>query len=140
LSDGFASSKLRFNLSRRHGQALVAISYDREVGVDIEYVRAMPVLEIAEHSFAPYEVKVLRNLPESSLIEAFYNCWTRKEAYIKARGEGLSFPLDKFAVSLIPGESARLLNVDDNTDELNRWSLRDIPVGASYVAALAVAV
>ena len=134
-----ADSELRFNLSRRDGLALLAVCRGREIGVDVELVRTgMSLFEIAEISFSARELTTLRGLPESLQASAFYNCWTRKEAYVKARGEGLSFPLKQFDVSLAPGDSVRLLQVRDNLDDVDRWTLQEIPVGENYVAALIV--
>jgi 4'-phosphopantetheinyl transferase len=139
LANGHANSGLRFNLSRRDGLALIAVTRGREIGVDVELVRAdVPFFEIADVSFSSAESATLRNLPESIRAAGFYNCWTRKEAYVKARGEGLSFPLKQFDVSLTPGEPAKLLNVRDNVDEVDRWTLQQIAVSERYVAALAV--
>ena len=130
---------MRFNLSRRDGLALIAVTRGREIGVDVELVRAdVPVLEIAETSFSEAELATLRSLPESLRAAGFYNCWTRKEAYVKARGEGLSFPLKQFDVSLTPGDPAKLLHVGDDDNEVDRWTLQEIPVSENYVAALAV--
>lgn len=132
-------SDLRFNLSRREGLALVAVTRGREIGVDVERVRSdFPIMEVAEASFSVAEFETLRNLPETQRVAGFYNCWTRKEAYVKARGEGLSFPLKQFDVSLNPGGPAKLLNVRGDDSEVNRWTMQDIPVGERYVAALAV--
>ena len=70
--------------------------------------------------------------------KAFFNCWTRKEAYIKAIGKGLTLPLDQFDVSLAPGESASLLNAEGAPEEASRWSLKALTPAPGYVAALAV--
>jgi 4'-phosphopantetheinyl transferase len=145
LANGLSDEGLRFNLSRRDGLALIAVAHDREIGVDLELVRAdVPVFEIAEVSFSEGELATLRSLPENLQTAGFYNCWTRKEAYIKARGEGLSFPLKQFDVSLTPGEPARLLSVrndqlssDVDVAEVDRWALQELSVGDGYVAAIA---
>ena len=139
LANQHADNSLRFNLSRREGLALIAVTRGREIGVDVELVSAdLPVFEIAETTFSEAELSTLRHLPEDLHVAGFFNCWTRKEAYVKARGEGLSFPLKNFDVSLTPADPPRLLNVRDNVDEVNRWTLQEIPVGEDYVAALAV--
>jgi 4'-phosphopantetheinyl transferase len=129
---------LCFNLSHSRGVALYAISQVNAVGVDIEYARQnFSVDEIAGRFFSANEVANLRALPPDLQTAAFFNCWTRKEAYIKALGEGLSHPLDSFTVSIIPGQSARLLMADD-LGEISRWTLMELSVGADHVASLAV--
>jgi 4'-phosphopantetheinyl transferase len=101
---------LNFNLSHSAGLALYAFARDQEVGVDVERVRFdIEHEQIAERFFSPYERSVLRSLPAEEKAETFFACWTRKEAFIKAHGEGLSLPLDQFDVSLASGEPARLL-------------------------------
>jgi 4'-phosphopantetheinyl transferase len=138
LSRETGGELLRFNLSHSHGLALCAVTRGREVGVDLEHVRedfAGP--EIAERFFSPREVSALRALPPGARTSAFFDCWTRKEAYIKARGEGLSHPLRGFTVSLTPGEPAALLCADDPL-EAARWSLLELTLGADYRAAVAV--
>src|SRR5713226_2658116 len=135
-SDG---NGLRFNLSHSDGLALYAITRGREIGVDLEHIR--PDLadgKLAERFFSPAEVKVLRSLPASSQPVGFFNCWTRKEAYIKARGKGLSLPLDQFDVSVVPGEPAALLRVNGDPNETSRWDLHELVPASGYVAALAV--
>jgi 4'-phosphopantetheinyl transferase len=138
LSGAHGGRDLRFNLSHSHGFALYAVAHGREVGVDIEYCRPrVAFAKIAERFFSPLEVENCRRLPERLRREAFFNCWTRKEAFIKAVGEGLSFPLDAFDVSMIPGESAALLGVRVNGLEATRWTLRELQPGSGYVGAVA---
>jgi 4'-phosphopantetheinyl transferase len=131
---------LRFNLSHSNGLALYAVVRGREVGVDLEFVRCdLQVEQIAERFFSPHEISRLRALPAALRRFAFFLCWTRKEAYIKARGEGLSLPLDQFDVSLIPGEPAALLRTRPDSDEALRWSLHELtPTPHGYAAAVAV--
>ncbi|HZG52707.1 MAG TPA: 4'-phosphopantetheinyl transferase superfamily protein, partial [Pyrinomonadaceae bacterium] len=105
LDGATAAADLRFNLSHSHELALYAFARGREVGIDIEHIRAdFADDDIAARFFSAREVSMLRALPARARTSAFFNCWTRKEAYIKARGEGLSHPLDQFDVSLTPGE------------------------------------
>ncbi len=131
---------LRFNLSHSRGMALIAITKHRDIGVDIEGINPnFPYLEIAEKFFSPLENSVLRSLPEHLQATAFFTCWTRKEAYIKAVGKGLSIPLNQFDVSLAPGEPAALLNVEENPEEASKWSLIELFPSSDMVAAVAVA-
>jgi 4'-phosphopantetheinyl transferase len=119
---------------------LVAVALDREIGVDIERVRPDQMEEsVARRYFSPREVAALQALDADARQEAFFACWTRKEAYLKARGDGLSFPLDQFDVSLAPEAPAALLSVRGDPEEASRWSLQDLRPGPGYVAALAVA-
>jgi 4'-phosphopantetheinyl transferase len=139
LADVVDAAGLRFNVSHSHEMALFAVSCGREVGVDIEYLgREIRGEEIAERFFSPRERASLRALPADAKHKAFFNCWTRKEAYIKAHGEGLSLPLNQFDVSLAPGEPAALLATRSDPREALRWSLQALIPGPDYVAALAV--
>lgn len=134
-----AHSPLRFNLSHTTGMALLAITNNREIGVDIESIRSLSQADdIVVHYFAPGEIAVFNVLPEQEKSEAFFRCWTRKEAYIKARGDGLAMPLDSFDVSLARGEPARLLRVENELAELERWTLSDLNIAEDYAAALCV--
>jgi len=136
-SDGDA---IRFSVSHSHGVALYAVTRGREVGVDIERIRFdVAVTEIAERYFSRREVATLRTLPAETQRQAFFQCWTRKEAYIKARGEGLSLPLDEFDVSLAPGEPAAVLGTQRDPSEASRWSLQELTPAPGYAAALAAA-
>jgi 4'-phosphopantetheinyl transferase len=136
---GEVSSSLRFNLSHSHELALYAFTLQREVGLDVEFMREdFACEEIAERFFSEREVATLLALPASQRTEGFFNCWTRKEAYVKARGQGLSLPLDSFDVSLAPGEPAALLSVRDGTGETQRWRLQELNPAAGYIAAAAI--
>ena len=138
LAPGSGGEGLRFNLSHSESLALFAFALRREVGVDLEYVRpSLTNDRLAERFFSPQEVTVLRALPESARTEAFYHCWTRKEAYIKARGGGLSIALASFTVSLAPGQLTNLPITSNDCPEAGRWSLRALTPGDCYVAAIA---
>jgi 4'-phosphopantetheinyl transferase len=130
---------IRFNISHSHGTALYVVTRGREIGVDLELIRdGMAVEQIAERFFSSREISALYALPAELRKRAFFLCWTRKEAYIKARGEGLSLPLDKFEVSLVPGEPAALVSVEQDSNEAFRWSLEELFPAADYAAALAI--
>jgi 4'-phosphopantetheinyl transferase len=135
LGDQFAW--LRFNVSHAGELALYAFSRNRELGIDIEEVRKdIEHLQIATNFFSKQEVEALHALPAHLQQEAFFLCWTRKEAYIKGVGEGLSLPLDSFDVSLGPSEPACLLAVRGNEEEAARWTLKALEPGENYHAAL----
>lgn len=130
---------LRFNVAHSHGLALFGVTRGREIGVDLEWIRSgLADEQIAERFFSAAETRVLRELPMHLQDVAFFNCWTRKEAYIKARGEGLSMPLSDFEVSLVPGEAAALLRASGAPGELDRWSFRELYPAEGFVAAIAV--
>jgi 4'-phosphopantetheinyl transferase len=133
------ANAIHFNMSHSHGVALYAITRGRDIGVDLEFMReSLEVEQLEERFFSQCEIASLRALPASLRKYAFFLCWTRKEAYIKARGEGLSLPLDQFDVSLIPGEPVALLRTQADPDEAFRWSLQELSIGPGYVSALAV--
>lgn len=133
------NSSLRFNASHAAELALYAFVHDYEVGIDVEYInRDFASEEIAQRFFSAYEVRMLTALPPTERAAAFFRCWTRKEAYIKAIGSGLSHPLDTFDVTLAPNEPAALLRVEQDPESVRRWSLFDLAVGQGYAAALAV--
>jgi 4'-phosphopantetheinyl transferase len=135
-SDGNA---IRFSVSHSHGVALYVVTRGREVGIDLERIRSnLAVAEIAGRFFSRQEVAMLQTLPTEGQREAFFRGWTRKEAYLKARGEGLSLPLDQFDVSLAPGEPAAILGTRPDPSEASRWSLQELTSAPGYVAALAV--
>jgi 4'-phosphopantetheinyl transferase len=131
MAKGFGQP-IQFNLSHSHGLALFAFAVGRNLGVDVEFVRSdFGGDEIAKRYFAPQEVEELRKLPAPLQAEAFFLCWTRKEAYVKARGEGLQIALNSFHVSLTPGQPELLHSADSL-----RWSLRSLRPDQRYVGAL----
>jgi 4'-phosphopantetheinyl transferase len=137
LGAPLGANSVEFNLSHSGELALVAASFGRRLGIDLERIdvsRSGP--EIAERFFSTREIAALRALPRERQTDAFFACWTRKEAYLKARGEGLSFPPDRLSVSVSSEEPASLLDCGD--DETRRWVLQDLTPGAGWAAALAV--
>jgi 4'-phosphopantetheinyl transferase len=126
---------LKFNLSHSHEMALIGIARGRQIGVDIEYVKEdFEWKEIGERFFSPREVEMINALPKDIQNRAFFTCWTRKEAYVKATGMGLSLPLKEFDVSPLPGAATLLLSYK----EASKWSMKAIDVAESYVATVAV--
>lgn len=131
--------ELRFNVAHSHNLALYAITQRREVGLDLEYATEhCASAQLAERFFSRREVEMLSTLPPDNYRAGFFNCWTRKEAYLKARGTGLSLELNQFDVSLAPGEPAALLSSRENAQEVSRWSMRELAPDPSYAAALVV--
>jgi 4'-phosphopantetheinyl transferase len=130
---------LQFNLSHSQDLALYAIGRERAVGIDVERIRPVPDAEqIVGRFFSFSEHALFRALPPRQKLEGFFNCWTRKEAYLKARGEGLDRSLSGFDVTLAPGEPARLLADREDPLEVERWSFRALHPASDYSAALAV--
>ncbi|HSS21520.1 MAG TPA: 4'-phosphopantetheinyl transferase superfamily protein [Pyrinomonadaceae bacterium] len=134
------SDWLTFNLAHSNGFALYAVTRQRAVGVDLEFMRDDVAEEqLAERFFSPGEARRLRSLPVELRRQGFFNCWTRKEAYIKARGEGLSMPLSEFEVSFAASEAAALLGNQVEPEEVKRWSMKAIDVPSGYVGAVVAA-
>jgi 4'-phosphopantetheinyl transferase len=134
-----ASSGIRFNVSNAGDLALYAITLGREVGVDLEPLRPVPDARgLAKSFFSPAETAALAKVADTLVHSAFLNGWTRKEALIKAVGDGLSMPLDAFDVTLTPGEPARLLATRTPGLDASRWTLHALDAGPEWVAAIAV--
>lgn len=133
------SMPIRFNLAHSGPWVVYALTLGREIGVDIEHIRPeFGGFAIAERFFAPAEVAELRGLPDEARSLAFFHGWTRKEAYIKAKGKGLALPLDQFEVAITPDRPASLLATRPDPLEAARWSLIEIPAEPGFVAALCV--
>jgi 4'-phosphopantetheinyl transferase len=132
-------ARLRFNLSHTDGMALVAVCWDSELGADVEDAeRSGDTVEIADHYFAPSEVAALRALPPERQKERFFEYWTLKESYIKARGAGLSLPLDQFAFHLEPGQAPRISFDPRMKDEPEAWQFMQLRPSSRHLAAVGV--
>ena len=128
---------LQFNMSHSHNVGLVAVSEMKELGVDVEHIRAdFATEDIARRFFSRAEVETFNTLATDEQVAAFFRCWTRKEAYIKAIGLGMSQPLDEFDVTLAPNDLPALLYAKE--DDALRWHLSDLDVDHDYAAALIV--
>jgi 4'-phosphopantetheinyl transferase len=131
-----ADRPLNFNLSHSRHFAMLAISTETEVGVDVEDVRPMEP-EVAQHYFSPVEQAALASLEGEDWLHGFYRCWTRKEAILKAEGVGLQLPLSSFDVSLLPGAPAMLLGVRPPAIFSSPWTLHHLETPSGTMGALA---
>lgn len=139
LTQSPCKSTIFFNLSRSEDLALYAFTRGNEIGVDIEYIRDFSEMnQVIEQFFSRKENELFSELPKNIKREAFFNCWTRKEAFVKALGEGLYLSLDKFDVSPAPGEPVELLRVEGCPGEVSKWSIRELNPAYGFAAAFAV--
>ena len=133
-------NSLCFNVSHTRDLALLAFVRERAIGVDIESVqRDIEARRLAERFFSAHEQQALRHLSGEELQQSFFRCWTRKESYIKAKGDGLALPLDQFDVSITEGDRDALLATRPDPTEAARWTICDVAVGPAYAAAVAIA-
>jgi 4'-phosphopantetheinyl transferase len=135
-----ADSELEFNLSHSNGLALLAISWGRAVGIDLEYQgKELDFLGIADRFFTPQELAQIRGQPvPAAQRSAFFRGWARKEAFLKARGDGLWVGLDQFEVAIDPAAPARVVWTAWDPDEAARWSMIDLDVAPGFASALVV--
>jgi 4'-phosphopantetheinyl transferase len=130
---------LQFNLAHSGPLAVCALARGRELGVDLEQIRPIRDAEgVARSVFSPREMARFESLPETARQRAFYEAWTRKEAFLKALGDGLARPLDSFDVTFGPSEPPRLLQTLGDPDEARRFSLHALELEAGYVGAIAI--
>ena len=135
------ATSIRFNVTHSHGLAVYALSTNRSIGIDVEYLHRRSIVDrmkIAHRLFSSSEYAALEVLPRGRRDHAFLACWTRKEAFIKAIGQGLSFPLDQFDVTVDPNDPAELLATRWDASDADRWSMASIDPGPDYIGALAV--
>ncbi len=134
----FIEGAIRFNMSDSGPFAVYAMTLGKEVGIDIEQIREIhDAGALARRFFAPGEAEIILRT-ETDQRSAFFTCWTRKEAYIKARGEGLSMPLDSFEVSIDPAERPRLVSAAIDPAEVTRWSMDAFTPATGYIAAIVI--
>lgn len=132
-------TEVKFNLAHSGGRAVYAVANNIDIGIDIEFMRELPdALQIAKRFFSEKEVDEFSEIREVDIRTAFFNCWTRKEAFIKAVGEGLSYPLKDFSVTLKPGDKPEILWIKDKAEEVKYWSLINIDTDENYISSLAV--
>ena len=137
LAPRFSGSGLRFNVSHRGDLAVFAFASGCEVGIDVEAIHVLRGAdEIAACCFSRRENKAYQALDPRLRPLGFFNCWTRKEAYLKALGEGLHHPLGCFDVSLTPGEPARILRVGNTPGDQCGWRMRSFSPAPGFVAAV----
>jgi 4'-phosphopantetheinyl transferase len=130
---------LEFNVAHSGDLVLLGFTHGRAIGVDVERVRPdFATTEIANRFFAPDEAAVVAALPQPDRARGFFDCWTRKEAYIKAKGLGLALPLHSFSVVFTAGQAPAVLRVDDDPSAPDRWTMLDLPTCDGYAAAAAV--
>jgi 4'-phosphopantetheinyl transferase len=132
-------ASMRFSVSHSDDLALLGFARGHKIGVDVERIRPdIDFEDLAARYFSPNDFKKLRSLPANQQREAFYWGWTRKEAYLKGRGEGLSFPLDRVEVSLTPGEPAMILKASGDRGVSRRWIVQHLSPAPDYIGAAAV--
>jgi 4'-phosphopantetheinyl transferase len=137
LARRFAQPDLRFNLSHSEDVALYAFAHARDIGIDVETVRELPdAQDIAARFFSRRENEAYLTLNASDRPLGFFNCWTRKEAFVKAIGDGLQYPLGSFDVSLAPGEPARILRVGGLDSRECGWTLRSFSPAPGLIGAV----
>ena len=136
------NNPLFFNLSHSNDQACIVTCRDTAVGVDVERIRPPARhtwVDLAQRFFSPAEIAELNALPSPQQSDAFFACWTRKEAYLKLHGLGLALPLNQFSVSVSPATPARLRATEWNPEDVNKTSLHDLTAPTEYHACLAIA-
>jgi 4'-phosphopantetheinyl transferase len=132
------ADQIGFNCSHSDGMALYAITRCCDLGVDIEKIRPLQDMEqIAQCFFCPEELCELLSLTPAEREVAFFRCWSRKEAYIKAVGDGLSIPLNAFCVTLTPGDPAGFVQIGNDRKLASEWTLHELPAIPGYAAAIA---
>lgn len=138
LADTWHDAPLKFNLAHSHGFAVYAFTRDRAIGVDVEYIRPPENMEqLAALVFSPRELTAFEAVPREAQEQAFFNGWTRKEALVKATGDGLTMPLKGAEISLTPGEPAALLAYRGRAAAAARWTVLELTTAPGYVGAVA---
>lgn len=133
-----SAENIQFNMTHSGNVAAIAITTDCPIGVDVEQIRPVEnMLQIAEQFFCPEETAEIISLPADDRECAFFWCWTRKEAYIKATGAGLAAPLNTIRVTARPSSSVRFVSTENKMGAVQAWTLHDLQLAANYAAAVA---
>jgi 4'-phosphopantetheinyl transferase len=139
LQNTICKTGIQFNLSHSEGLALYVFSRGHEVGVDVEFMREISEMEqIVEQFFSVSERNFFGRLPTRKKQETFFNWWTRKEAFAKAIGEGLSYPLGSFDATLADGNTLESSGISEDSDERPRWSMLDVRPAEEFAGAVVV--
>jgi 4'-phosphopantetheinyl transferase len=137
--NGQGMEPLHFNLAHSHDLALIAVTRAVPVGVDVERIRPMRDADrIVERFFSAREAEAFRNVPAAEQDAAFFSLWTRKEAWLKATGDGISESLSKFEVTFLPADEPRVLAIAGDTAAGAAWSLCALNPASGFVGALAL--
>ena len=139
LENSASAGAVAFNVSHSHGLALVALTLGGRLGVDLEQVRPeVEWQELAERYFSEADYRTLQSQAPDARRRAFFTCWTRKEAFVKALGAGVSYGLKGFDVSVDPAEDCARLTLREGNEDAGKWLLKNIPAPTSHAAALAI--
>jgi 4'-phosphopantetheinyl transferase len=139
LAENFAGAGIHFNLAHSEDLGLVAVTRVDRIGVDVEGVRPVKDVEyLVARFFSERENETFKKVPDNEKPAAFFNLWTRKEALLKATGEGITRSLSLVEVSFLPGERARLLAISGDVAPAAQWSLRELSPAAGFTGALAI--
>jgi 4'-phosphopantetheinyl transferase len=139
LAGRFADSGLSFNLAHSEDLALIAVTRIGPIGVDVEQIRPVTDAdELVARFFSPRESALFQMLPDPERNAAFFNLWTRKEAWLKATGEGIAHSLNRVEVTFLPGEPARILGLPEKPELNNHWALRELTPATGFVGAVAL--
>jgi 4'-phosphopantetheinyl transferase len=139
LARNWQGHELVFNVSHSYKMAIIGVALDRQLGVDIEKIQeGKDHMGMANRFFSKREQTELSATPDADRTRAFYSCWTRKEAFVKAVGDGITYGLDTFAVSVRPDDERPSLDIHGNSTNEEPWSVFNIPMNDNYMASLAV--
>ena len=139
LAESFQGKKLEFNMSHSHEFALYAVTFNRQVGVDLEYIYRFAETDwLANRILSKQEKSAWRKYPANERLDVLFRYWTCKEAYVKATGEGIAQPLEKIHISLMRGSEVRLISINRSIPEASRWSLQELHPFPGFAAALVV--
>ena len=133
------NNNLSFNIAHSSSTFIMTVTKEYDIGIDIEFMRDdLEIINMANNFFSEYEIKELLSLDQTNRLEGFYNCWTRKEAFIKAVGKGLSIPLDSFDVELDPEKLVKILDIRFNSYPIEEWQIIDLSLIPNFKCAVAV--